>query len=344
MGHPPGLGERFSAECWGASLRRAGCGTDDPQLYSYGVHGRDFWADLTVGPSNYFVRLKLAATRGLDSMSNCFDIRINGKRVVQALDVAATAGFHRAVDLVFNDVVPQHGAVEVRLTSARRTAGDKLVRGEASLQALELGPGDGGAGAHPVSVAGPEPAGNLLLNPGFEETIHGVTGAPGASGVLAEWGYGLAGATPSYVWQELDYNTHPDWGSPELHSGQGALRTHTDQSGSIRIHQDTEVAANSPYTASVWVRAADLRGKGFGTHPDDSAGLILVEIDGAGKVLTQHEKTQLTKAGPYTRLSRTLTTSPATAQIRFVLESVIHCRYQEGHVTFDDASLVKQAP
>jgi hypothetical protein len=28
----------------------------------------------------------------------------------------------------------------------------------------------------------------------------------------------------------------------------------------------------------------------------------------------------------------------------FVLEGVLHCRYDEGHLTFDDCSLVPEAP
>ncbi len=67
-------------------------GSADPELYRYGVHARDFWVNLTVGPGRYYARLKFAATRGLDAHKNPFDIRINGERVGTALDVAATAG------------------------------------------------------------------------------------------------------------------------------------------------------------------------------------------------------------------------------------------------------------
>ena len=28
-------------------------GTIDPELYRYGVHGREFWVNLTVGPGRY---------------------------------------------------------------------------------------------------------------------------------------------------------------------------------------------------------------------------------------------------------------------------------------------------
>jgi hypothetical protein len=158
--------------------------------------------------------------------------------------------------------------------------------------------------------------------------------------MLAEWTCEFGGATPCYAWQERDYRQHPDWGLPECRTGQGALRTHTDESGRIRVYQDVDVLPNTAYSASVWVRPADLRGKGFGGAPEDSAGLVLVELGGDGRVLKQHAKLDVKQAGPYLELSRVLTTTPETAQIRFLLETVLHCPYQEGHVTYDDCSLM----
>lgn len=336
-----GAGVDSVAACWWtdpASERIEG--TVDAELYRYGVHARDFWVNLTVGPGRYHARLKFAATRGLDSRRNPFDIWINGERVVRALDVAATAGGpNRALDLVFDDLSPRQGILEFRFTGARTTDGTRVIRGEAFLQALEIGPGRGGSGARPISAPAPDPDGNLLLNPGFEETRQGRTGGPGATGVLADWHYQFADATPSYLWQELDYQQHPDWGLPEFHTGQGALRTHTDKAGLIRVYQDVETAPDAEYTASVWVRAADLRGKGFGAAPEDSAGLLLIELDREGKVLREHPKAALKQAGPYARVARTISTLPDTAQIRFQIETLIHCPYQEGHVTYDDCSL-----
>ncbi len=68
------------------------------------------------------------------------------------LDMHATAGgLDRAVDLVFNDLEPRNGIIEVHLTGAERLEAGKPVRGEAFLQALEIGLGNGGGGAKPVS-------------------------------------------------------------------------------------------------------------------------------------------------------------------------------------------------
>lgn len=333
-------------ECWWThATPEAVNDTSDPELYRYGVHGRDFWVNLTVGPGRYYLRLKFAAVRSIDTRRNCFDIYVNGERRVERLDVAATAGGpHRAVDLVFNNVEPRNGIIEVRFTAARTMSGDQLVRGEAFVQALEIGRGRGRAGVKAVSAPAPTLTGNLLLNPGFEETTNGVVGAAGARVSLAEWRCEFDGPSQSYVWQEQDYSRHPDWGLPEIRTGHGALRTHTDDRGHTLIFQDVDALPNSRYTASVWVRAADLRGKGFGCNTNDAAGLVITELDAQGKVLNDHPKVELKAAGPYVRLAKTVTTGPKTAKIRFALEGTLHCRYSEGHITFDDCSLNQEAP
>ena len=127
-----GAGKDSVAECWWTQpVAERITGTADPELYRYGVHAPEFWANLTVGPGKYSVRLCFAATRGIDTRRNCFDIFINGRRVVERLDVAATAGGpNRAADLVFTGIAPSHGIIEVRLKAAKSLDGE-LVRGEA---------------------------------------------------------------------------------------------------------------------------------------------------------------------------------------------------------------------
>lgn len=329
------------AECWwttpAADLVKD---TPDPDLYRYGVHGRDFWVNLTVGPGHYYARLKFAAARGMDPQTNCFDIRINGQRVVERLDVTATAGgANRAVDLVFNDITPANGVIEIRFTAAATRHTEDQMRGEAFVQALELGPGRGGAGVNPVSAPAPSPDANLLSDPGFEHLAAGLKAAPGFKGQLSGWQCEFIGPAQSYLWQESDYSQHPDWGLPEFKSGKGAIRTHTDDQGQTRVYQDVEIKPGIRYTASVWVRAADLHGKGFGRHTNDSAGLQVLELDAQGKVLHRHEKVETTQAGPYTRLVRNFTAGPGSVQARFILETRMHCPYTEGHVTYDDCAL-----
>ncbi len=330
---------------WTAPATNVITGAPDPELYRHGVHGRDFWVNLTVGQGKYHLRLKFAAARGLDTRLNCFDIRINGQPVVSKLDVAATGGGpDRTTDLVFNDIAPRNGVIEVRFKGARVMDGEKPVRGEAFVQALELGPGDGGKGLQPVSSSALEPTGNLLMNPGFEETERGATMLRGTQHDVTGWTYEFAGPMKSYIWQERDYSQHPPWGLPEFHSGHGAIRTHSDGNGQTMIHQDVEVVPNTRYTASVWVRAVDLHGKGFGQNKKDAAGLLIMELNAQGKVVHQYEKAKVTKSGPYTQLTKTFTTNASTSQVRFILNTLIHCPYEEGHVTYDDCSLMVDRP
>jgi hypothetical protein len=121
--------------------------TPDPELYRYGVHAPAFWANVTVGPGIYYVRLKFAERRNdsLEVLKRATNVFINGRKVVGDMDVAGTAGgFQKAVDLVFNNIEPRSGVIEVRFSNEHG--------GEAAVQALEVGPGAGGQGAKPVSA------------------------------------------------------------------------------------------------------------------------------------------------------------------------------------------------
>ena len=331
------------AACWWTNaVAEPITGMPDPELYRYGCHARDFWVNLTVGPGQYFVRLKFAATRGLDTRKNCFNISLNGKEVVRGLDVAATAGgSNKAVDLVFNHVTPENGVLKIRFTSQRVAEGDQIVRGEAFVQAIEVGLGSGGRGAVPVAstAAARFGSGNALLNPGFEETRDGTQVLRQGRDERSEWTADLSGSTNCYLWQESAFSQHLDWGAPEFHSGQGAIRVHADVNCHTTIYQDVEVRPDTTYTGSVWVRAADLHGKGFGQSAADSAGLVLVELDDTNKPVCKHDRATLRKAGPYTQLSSTITTGKSTAKVRFMLDTVLHCPYTEGHVTYDDCDL-----
>ncbi len=123
----------------------------DQELYRYGVHHPDLRVNVTVGPGRYHVRLKFAETEVDRPRQRAMSIWINGRRVVEGFDVFASAnGMNAPVDLVYNGIEPQHGVIEIRL------AGDE-VRGrqcEAIVQALEVGPGDGGSGATPKTFTG----------------------------------------------------------------------------------------------------------------------------------------------------------------------------------------------
>ena len=179
-------------------------------------------------------------------------------------------------------------------------------------------------------------SGNLLLNLGFQETRDGTQVLRQGRDERSEWTAELSGSTNSYIWQESAFSQHLDWGPPEFHSGQGAIRVHADVDCHTTIYQDVEVRPDTTYTGSGWVRAADLHGRGFGQSAADSVGLVLVELDDTNKQVRQHDLVALKKASPYTQLSCTITTGKTTSKVRFMLDTVLNCLYTKGHVTYDD--------
>lgn len=119
-------------------------GTPDPELYRYGIHGRDFTAYFTVAPTqNYHVRLKFCqAEQPRQPGGYATNIAIQDRAMVTDMDVAATAGGPgKAVDLVFNDVRPRNGVIAIRFWHR--------FRGNAMVQAIEVGPGAALDGAKP---------------------------------------------------------------------------------------------------------------------------------------------------------------------------------------------------
>ncbi len=117
-------------------------GTPDEEVYRYGVHGKSFWVNLTVGPGEYAVRLHFAETplhpfleadKEGKPITHTMSVAINGQSVMKDVNIATEAGgTFRAYSRTFSGIRPRNGIVEVRLTGS----GD----GEAILQALELLP------------------------------------------------------------------------------------------------------------------------------------------------------------------------------------------------------------
>ena len=105
------------ASFWTEPQLKDVAGTADPELYRYGVYGRDFTAYFTVSPrQSYHVRLKFCqAHKPSEPGGYATNVEINGRPAVTDMDVAATAGgLGHAADLVFNDVRPQHGVIAIR--------------------------------------------------------------------------------------------------------------------------------------------------------------------------------------------------------------------------------------
>ena len=143
------------AACWWTNgCTNAVGGSDDPELYRYGVHCHDFWVNVTVGPGKYYARLKFAAVRGAETPTNGFAVFVNGQPIVENFDVTtAGGGPNRAVDLLCNDISPLHGIIQIRLKAPENSGSSKTTTGEAYLQALAVGGGDGGRDASPKTVS-----------------------------------------------------------------------------------------------------------------------------------------------------------------------------------------------
>ncbi len=141
-------------ECWMKETPNMITGASDPELYRYGYHARDFWVNVTVGPGKYGVRLKFAATRDTIQYPNGFDISINEDTVVHNFDVIATAkGRNKAVDLVFKNIVPRNGIIQIRFKGLPFPKGNSTENSEAFVQAVEVVRNLKGKGASPVSFS-----------------------------------------------------------------------------------------------------------------------------------------------------------------------------------------------
>ena len=343
---PGFLGDTVKTAWWREPVEEAITGTDSPELYRYGIHGPEFTINATVGPGTYYARLKLAATRGIDTHHNLINVAICGEMRLKGLDVAATAGgVNRAVDLVINGIAPRNGVIDLQFTGIDPT--DER-SGEAFLQALEIAPGDGGGGAMPVLYTG---LGNLLVNPGFELGVPTGISASGSEGTKAGWRYRLAGPGVTYIFPETHFQVVPDLGAghyhyyfgeeglPHSHSGLDAMRMCADTTASLRLEQEAEARPARAYEAWSWVRAVDIKGAGFGRREGDRAGIMIEELDEAGGVLASHRSEAITEPTAYRKVSTRFTTDARCRKLRLILEGEVGCNLQEGFVTFDDAAL-----
>jgi hypothetical protein len=128
---------------WTRPTARDILGTNDPELYRYGVHASAFTVYFTVGPGTYRARLRFVAAseRSVDWAGNRISVFINEKKVVEDMDVAARAGgMDRAMDLVFNDLAPLHGTIAIHFVGQGTRAEGRPVRGEAFVHAIEIEP------------------------------------------------------------------------------------------------------------------------------------------------------------------------------------------------------------
>ena len=121
--------------CWWTDEVEKVTGAQDPELYAYGYHAKEFWVNITVGPGNYDLKLMFASTRDVDQARYTFDILINGIKFLHKFNIkTAAGGKNKASIQFFKDIKPVNGIIEVRLK-----ASVSQKDGEAAIHALEVG-------------------------------------------------------------------------------------------------------------------------------------------------------------------------------------------------------------
>ncbi len=158
----------------------------------------------------------------------------------------------------------------------------------------------------------------------------------GASGVTHGWTAEFPG-NASYSVEEIHYG-----GDARFHSGANAMSHSTEGNGESISKQVAIVVPDTDYTASVYVKGWDYSGDatGFGAAgTTDCAGLWIREYGLGGNLTADHGEIDITDPVDYTLLSMPFHTSPTTYRVEFILRSLIHCRYDKGRTSFDDALL-----
>lgn len=299
--------------------------TSDPDLYRYGIHGSDLIVNTTVGPGRYYAKLKFAACRGLDTCNNCITIQLNGREVVRKMDVAATAGGPcRAADLVFDNIEPRNGTIDLRFLGGDRASG---IAGEAFVQSLEIGQGSGGGpGVQPVTVA----VRNLLRNPGFDQDTPIAASQPN-SNAAGTWSFAADNGASMALLRESAC-------SPSL-PGTGRDSARIAGAGHSRVMQIVAVRPSAAYRGSAWIRTSGGGTSGFGQGKQDGARVVLEELNEKGDVLKSNSSESLAKPSPYRYVACDMQTSPETRRIRFVLETSMESNSPDGFVTYDQCVL-----
>lgn len=199
------------------------------------------------------------------------------------------------------------------------------------------------------------PANNLLVNPDFEQDQAPYVAAEGSGGIHYDQGWTgqlwvnpANGGDSSYLRRESSLYTSA--GEPQgvgngpwvPHSGHEASRHCTSSGGHITVYQDLMVVPSTLYKASVWLKATDIDGLGFGADIyGDSAGLHITEYALDGSVVLDHTPVVVNTATDWTRLADEFRTQPNTARVRYMMETYIGGlwsgwgHWQHGWVTYD---------
>lgn len=107
------------SRCWDSIA-----GTANSELYQFERSGPDFSYAFPVLPGVYQIRLLFAETQVRKEGERVFDVLINGKKVLDHLDVLQEAGgFDKAVDRTFRDIQPDaQGQIRIQFISSTQNA------------------------------------------------------------------------------------------------------------------------------------------------------------------------------------------------------------------------------
>ncbi|MHB9037154.1 MAG: PEP-CTERM sorting domain-containing protein [Armatimonadota bacterium] len=188
---------------------------------------------------------------------------------------------------------------------------------------------------------------NLLTNPGWESDAPNIGASATTPYSSGGWTYVKTDGNGSYFWKESECTGYST--GPLYHEGSQAMRLESNwqQNGGMDwlIYQDVAATGGLSYTASAWVVATDdMAGWGFGGWPGDWAGVVVQELNASNTVIGSHQVGFTTPSSAYREATMTFGTSIETVKLRYELKTFGHWRYTQGHVSYDDTSLVAAVP
>jgi len=270
---------------------------------------------------------------------NATTIEIAGRPVLSELDIAATAGgLGKAVDLVCNDIRPKHGVIAIHLHGNAGTV--------AMIQAIEVGPGPGARGPKPVSFVYP-PDRNLLGDPGFEDPVPGIYGGPAESrdgGGNMPWSLHFSGPGPSGHFGTKRPSAPTGLRSAQVPQRPERRRIHPWRTNAhTHIFQDVSVLPRTAYRALGLGAGGRSAWQGDSARtPATSAGLRVIEMDDAGKVLGRASDRRRDPCGRLQAVSQSFTTRADTPRCG---SSSIRSSIAAGTratSTYDDCALARE--
>lgn len=199
-----------------------------------------------------------------------------------------------------------------------------------------------GANTVPAVDLKPVAVNNLLANPGFELGVsnHNSPGTYSSFG----WTYvlvdnGVPGGGSPAIRAESYYQG--DQFAPTYHSGTQAIRMRcSGGGGSADIFQDFAVQPGDSFIASTWVLPRS-NGSGFGTDPNDRAGIRIYAVDSGGNAIEPAIAENLisTVTSGYEYLGLVFSVPAGVTKVRYALHTSTASDYSNGAVTYDDCGL-----